>query len=148
MVLAIESKQGIARELDDSATWPAEVGLILSALEAGRPDGSDRRDHHAAGRAARVRYRTRAWLRLFADSENKAPWLLYTRDVNARSLGFVTPHRLPLGYGGVIELNGPDNRPQRVHCTLFRCRETVPGWFEGALYFNREQWSFDVEDRD
>ena len=72
------------------------------------------------------------------------PWLLYTRDINPRSLGFVTSHRLPLGYGGVIELPGPDGEPVSVHCTLLRCRQAAPRWFEGCLYFNREQSQFDL----
>jgi hypothetical protein len=31
-----------------------------------------------------------------------------------------------------------------VHCTLLRCREAAPGWFEGSVYFNREQPQFDL----
>ncbi|HSV14825.1 MAG TPA: hypothetical protein VLI90_11230, partial [Tepidisphaeraceae bacterium] len=73
------------------------------------------------------------------------PWLLYTRDVNGRGLGFVTAHRLPLGYGGVIELPGPLGEPLTIHCTLLRCREAAPGWFEGSVYFNREQPKFAAE---
>ena len=34
---------------------------------------------------------------------------IYTRDVCPRSLGFVTRHRLPLGYGGVVEITDRQN---------------------------------------
>ena len=54
-------------------------------------------------------------------------------------LGFITPHRLPLGYGGFVEFPGPDERPRRLQCTLQRCREIAPGWYEAAVCFNREQ---------
>ena len=37
---------------------------------------------------------------------------------------------------------GPDGRPQRVHATLFRCRPAVAGYYDCALYFNREQPMF------
>jgi hypothetical protein len=119
--------------------WPREVDLILSAMEAAEGAHADRREH------TRLPYRVRAELSLFSDAPGTGPWTLYTRDVNARGLGFVTPHRLPLGYGGCIELMTPRGRKLRVHCTLFRCREAVQGWFDGALYFNREQHAFTPE---
>ena len=123
--------------------WPPEVDLILSAMEAAEgTKAADRREHD------RRIYRVRAELKLFSDPPGSAPWLLYTRDVNARGLGFITPHRLPLGYGGWVELMTPRGRKMRIHCTLFRCREAVKGWFDGALYFNREQHVFAKESAD
>jgi hypothetical protein len=119
--------------------WPPEVELILSAMEAAEGGASERREHD------RQTYRVRAELRLFSDPAGAQPWVLYTRDVNARGLGFITPHRLPLGYGGWIELITPKGRKTRIHCTLFRCREAVKGWYDGALYFNREQHVFEPE---
>jgi len=106
-------------------------------MDAAEGPSDERREHE------RSPYRVRAELRLFSDLPGTDPWTLYTRDVNARGLGFITPHRLPLGYGGWIELMTPNNRKMRIHCTLFRCREAVKGWFDGALYFNREQHVFD-----
>jgi hypothetical protein len=119
-----------------NTTWPREVDMILSALEAAGHDSPDRR---SAGRAP---YRVHARLRLFSDADFASPWTLYTRDVNSRGLGFLTPHRLPLGYGGRVELCAPDGSLLSIHCTLLRCREAAPGWYEGALYFNREQTAF------
>lgn len=118
---------------------PPNVALVMSALEAGAAQESNRRSG-----APRYRYRAQAILRLFSDDQATPPWLLYTRDINPRSLGFVTAHRLPLGYGGVIELPGPDGAPMSIHCTLLRCREAAPGWFEGGVYFNREQPNFEL----
>jgi hypothetical protein len=113
----------------------AEVELILSAMEAGLKH-DDRRRH------PRLRYRVEADLRLFSDADGAGAWKLYTRDVSARGLGFITRERLPLGYGGIVEMPGPTGRQISINVTLFRCREIGNGWFEGALYFNREQWMF------
>jgi hypothetical protein len=113
--------------------WPAEAKLILSALDAGEHGRADRR------RLDRLPYRTRALLRLFSEEAGTAPKVLYTRDIHCRSLGFITPHRLPLGHGGTLEVPGDDGEPIRIGCTLLRCRETAAGWYEGAVYFNREQ---------
>ena len=131
----------IFRDLDTppptAATRPADVDLILSALDAGRhaPAAADRRA------LKRHKYRVEGWLRLFTDGPGDAARTLYTRDVNARGLGFITAHRLPLGYGGLVQLPRPDGSGGTitVHCTILRCREAAPGWFEGSVYFNREQ---------
>ena len=120
----------------DRAGFPREVEMIISALEVG---GFARQEQRALQRNT---YRTRAVLRLFSDMKGERPWTLYTRDVNRRSMGFVTPHRLPLGHGGVVEVIAPGGRLLNVHCTLLRCREAAPGWFEGSVYFNRDQADF------
>jgi len=114
--------------------WPPEARMILSALEAG--DVSP-----AANRRGQPRtlYQVKASLRLFSDPDGAPAWKLYTRDISSRSVGFITPHRLPLGYGGVVELPGPDGQTIRANCTLFRCRQTVRDWYEGALSFYRRQ---------
>jgi hypothetical protein len=119
--------------------WLAEAEMIISALEAGAPAEDDRRAH------PRRRYRVAADLRLFSDKPDSPLWRLFTRDVSARGLGFVTRERLPLGYGGMVEFAGPNGKLLSVNGTLFRCREIGNGWFEGALYFNREQFEFAAE---
>jgi len=129
-----------AQSLDLSA-WPAEARLILSALEAGEGTLNDNRRAQP-----RTLYQVLASLRLFSDADGTAPWKLYTRDISSRSLGFLTPHRLPLGYGGIVELPGPDGNMISAHCTLFRCRQTARGWFEGALSFHRRQWALAGEE--
>ena len=47
--------------------------------------------------------------------------------------------RLPLGYGGVVDLPANDGTILSIACTLLRCRQASPGWYEGVVYFNREQ---------
>ena len=137
-MLQMQTDRGVATDASDGP-WPREVELILSALETGQFTRSNRRQ------ARRVTYRARGRLRLFSDPPLSAPWMIYTRDVHARGLGFISPHRLPLGYGGLIELPGPDGTLLTINCTLLRCREAAPGWYEGSLYFNREQPGFAIE---
>lgn len=124
-----------AEKSGDAEAWPAEVDLILSAMESGRHSAAP--DERRA--LARIPHRVRGALRLFSDPAGESPRVIYTRDAHARGLGFITPHRLPLGHGGFVEFAGPDGRPRRIQCMLHRCREAAPGWFEGAVCFNREQ---------
>lgn len=124
-----------------STAFPPQADMVLSALEVGRAaaPGHDRRA------LTRRSYRVRATLRLHSDQAGTAPRVLFTRDVHSRGIGFITQHRLPLGYGGVIELPDPKGGPNPLHLTgtLLRCREAVPGWFEGSIYFSREISEFD-----
>jgi hypothetical protein len=117
--------------------FPAQVELILSAIETGQFSPRERR---CVGRAP---YRVEAMLRLFSDAPGAPAWKLFTRDANGRGVGFITPHRLPLGYGGLIDLAGPDGICRTIPCTLLRCRQAAPGWYEGSLYFNRYQPDFE-----
>jgi hypothetical protein len=122
---------------DATTPFPPEVDLVMSALEAG--SAKRRNDHRGT---LRVQYHVVASLQLFSDTPGTARRELYTRDIGPKSMGFITAQRLPLGYGGILELTDPDGQPARIHCTLLRCREVAPGWYEGALYFNREQPRF------
>lgn len=115
--------------------WPPEADLILSAMDAAHPRrGNDRRGSN------RTTYRARAELKLFADHPLDAPTMLYTRDVHDRGIGFITQERLPLGYGGIVELTLDTGRRLRAHCTVYRCRQAINGWFEGALHFSSPQY--------
>ena len=116
--------------------WPPHAELIVSAIEAGRHGRQERR------RADRSVYRVQATLQLFSDEPGTPPWMLYTRDVSPKGLGFITPHRLTLGHGGLLEIALPNGQVRTIACTLLRCREAAPGWFEGSVYFNRYQADF------
>jgi hypothetical protein len=120
----------------DAPAWPPEVALILSALEAGDRHDDERRA------VQRGSYRVAAALRLFSDPPGSESWNLFIRDASPRGMGFITPHQLPLGHGGLVEFVDPYGNEIAVNCTLYRCRLAAPGWFEGALYFNRDQWVF------
>jgi hypothetical protein len=125
------------RAIDQSHGWPADARIIISALEAAPQQGHDRR------RYPRVRHHVTGALRLFTDTAGAERRTLYVRDAAVRGLGFITPHRLPLGYGGRVRLPDRSGRLIEIECTIHRCREAVPGWFEGALAFNRDQFCFE-----
>jgi hypothetical protein len=122
----------------EQAEWPAEADFILSALDTARAAG--RPERRAGGR---VVLRTLAALELYSDRPGDAPWVLCTRDATTRGLGFISRSRVPLGHGGTIQIRGPHDEALTIACTVRRCHETVNGWFEGSISFNREQWSFD-----
>lgn len=112
---------------------PAEVEMIMSAMEAGGRFNVQRRA------MKRFPWRVQASLRLHVDPPGHPHRVIYTRDIHARSLGFITSQRLPLGYGGVVDLPAADGTILSIACTLLRCRQATPGWYEGVVYFNREQ---------
>jgi hypothetical protein len=120
------------------AELPADVALVMSAMDAGRHGQTV--DRRAGGRR---QLRTAAALRLFANAGGP-PIIVYARDVGGRTVGFLARHRLPLGYGGTIELPGPTGEPVRVACVLLRCAPAAGGWYDGCAAFNRLQPQFEA----
>jgi|GEM_PF-1220642 len=118
------------------AIWspvPQDVDLLITAMEAGGHRAGDRRAQ------ARTPWRVQASVRLFVDRPGHPARVIFTRDIHSRGLGFVTRDRLPLGYGGVVDLPTHDGSLLSIACTILRCRQAAPGWYEGLVYFNREQ---------
>lgn len=121
-----------------STALPAEADFILSALEAARAPVIDRRA------VPRLVLRTVAELQLYSDRPGAEPWAIYVRDATTRGLGCISRRRLPLGNGGHLQIFGPNDEQLSIACTIRRCIETVNGWYQGSLSFNREQWAFDM----
>ncbi len=123
-----------------AADWHAQAEMVLTALEAAAPSGDRRKQTRSV-------FRVQASLKLFTDSADEPARILYTRDANQRGIGFVTRSRLPLGYGGILELPSLHTpaKTLTIQCTLTRCRLAAAGWYEGALHFNRDQWEYLVE---
>jgi len=124
---------------DATAPFPAEVEFVISALEAGPKPLIDRQ------KARRSQYRVRATLKLFSDPPDAKAALLYTRNVTSQALAFLTNDVLTLSHGGILHIPLPSGEVVKINCTVLRYREAAPGWFEGALYFNREQSFFSAE---
>jgi hypothetical protein len=74
----------------DLDQWPADVDLICSAMAAAVPEGL-----HNQRQVRRRRIRLIARLSLFCGTDS-APVTLYSRDCDARHLGFITESPLPL----------------------------------------------------
>jgi hypothetical protein len=133
----------LASPLDDlTDAWTPEIDMLLSSLDAGWGDPAERRA------APRQPYRTAALLRLFSDTADSPRLLVFTRDVDPRGLGFITQHRLPLGFSGRVELQSPQGGPIDVGCTVYRCRPFTSEWFEGSLSFIRPLALFEASPDD
>ena len=124
---------------DATAPFPAEVEFLISALEAGPKPLIDRQ------KQKRLQYRVRATLKLFSDPPEAQPALLFTRNVTSQALAFLTKDVLTLSHGGILRIPSPSGEILKINCTVLRYREAAPGWFEGAIYFNREQPFFSSE---
>jgi hypothetical protein len=124
---------------DATAAFPTEVEFLISALEAGPKPLIDRQKER------RTQYRVRATLKLFSDAPDTKPALLYTRNVTSQALAFLTNDVLTLSHGGILRIPSPSGEILKINCTVLRYRESAPGWFEGAVYFNREQSFFSAE---
>jgi hypothetical protein len=121
---------------EDEAVLPLDARMVLTALETAGWE-KERRQRR------RSDYRVAATLRMFADAPAARARILYTRDANQRGIGFITRERLPLGYGGMLRLPSPKTaKTLNIACTLYRCRMAAPGWYEGAVHFNRDQAEF------
>ena len=125
---------------DAAAPFPADIEFVISALEAGPKPLIDRQ------KMKRSQYRVRATLKLFSDPPEARPALLYTRNVTSQALAFLTADALTLSHGGVLRIPAPSGEILKFNCTVLRCREAAPGWFEGAVYFNREQGFFNADE--
>ena len=111
-------------ELD---AWPTDVDLICSAMDAAKSPGDPQRRHES-----RRPHRVIARLLIAGEAE---PVRIYTRDCDASHVGFVAERPLPMGFNGTVEFAAPDGSLMSAACKVSRCRECVPGWFEGALTF-------------
>ena len=122
-----------------AAPFPAEVEFVISAREAGPKPLIDRQ------KARRSQYHVRASLRLFSDAPDAKPALIYVRNVTSQALAFLTNDVLTLSHGGILQILSPSGEILKINCTVLRYRECAPGWFEGAVYFNREQPIFSAD---
>src|SRR5688500_10608916 len=120
--------------------FPSEVEFLISALEAGPKPAVERQ------KLKRSVYRVRATVKLFSDDPDAPPVMLYTRHVNSQAVGFLASQHLPLSHGGILKVRSPQGEMLDIYATVLRCREVAPGWYEGALYFNREQPAFTAEE--
>jgi hypothetical protein len=125
--------------LEADSALPRDVEFIISALEAGPRPAEERQ------KLRRTSYRVAATLKLFSDDPDAPPMVLYTRHVNEQAVGVLSPQPLTLSHGGVVRIRSPQGEMMEIACTVLRCREVAAGWYEGALYFNREQPCFAAE---
>lgn len=84
---------------------------------------------------------------------------IFTRDANRWGVGFVSQQVLPIGRDATLRIWAPPREVRgrgfgesagkpageaagemlMVRCCVLRCREVLPGWFEGAALFYTEE---------
>ena len=122
--------------------WPPQE-LILSAIEAGRQGneqtGPRLAQDRRATRSASVTAFAAGW-RLFSDAPGEEGRVIYTRDIHSRGLGFITPTGCPWATAASSSADaGREDCVDPLHPAALP--RGAPGWYEGSVYFNREQQS-------
>ncbi|MEA2711363.1 MAG: hypothetical protein QOF78_3964 [Phycisphaerales bacterium] len=118
-----------------TAALPEDVREIIAMLN-GRQPSSDLVDRR---QATRHEHNVRAAVEIGDSSHGGGNQTVYTRDVSSWGIGFISRMPLPPGSNAMLHIDGAHGRPLRLMCCVLRCREVLPGWFEGAaLLFNEE----------
>ena len=103
---------------------PQDVREVLGFLEGAFPKLHDRR------MLPRWKYIARA--ALASGGRVSDLWL---RDLNRYNAGFVTRHRFQVGTTGPVGFDLPGGGRCEARGRVMRCREILPGWYEGYVDF-------------
>jgi hypothetical protein len=119
---------------DTTAALPAEARRAMALLSDRRPPRHDPRG------AARQTYHVQARLAWGSAIDTT----VYTRDVNAWSVGFIGTVPLPVGSKVSLRLLMPDGRRATATARVRRSRSLSTGaWFETHAEFCLPQYPFD-----
>ena len=117
-----------------TADLPEDVREVIAMLSGREPSRAvverrltQRQEHHV--RAAME----------IDDHIQRSRQPVYTRDVSSWGVGFICRMPLPPGSNAMLHIDGAHGRPLRLMCCVLRCREVMPGWFEGAALLFREE---------
>jgi hypothetical protein len=127
---AVRTQQQIE---DASADVPVDAKIVILVLnDHQHPAAANRREH------ARCAYQVPAMLGS-VKGEGAQRKRIYTRDVNAWGVGFVTQEMVPVGSEAFLLMSKGFGQVVQRKCTIVRCREAMPGWYEGAVRFHAEE---------
>jgi len=120
-------------DLKLDAIMDNDFRLVMQILtsEAGAAD--ERR------RFSRATYVARATVELTDPMGHAHRIQLWSRDANQWGVGIVTRCTLPVGQSATLQIKGSDGVDIRARGCILRCREVLPGWYEGAVLFEHEQ---------
>jgi hypothetical protein len=123
-------------EIMDAVRWkqpepiealvPADARFVISVLSGEDGPGVERR------RFPRCAYTVPAIVEVSHGAAVQTHRRVYTRDVNEWGVGFVMQDPLPVGKDAVLFIAGADREGMQLRCCILRCREVLPGWYEGA----------------
>jgi hypothetical protein len=139
------------QEAAETAALPEDAKVVILVLtEESSTTGSA--DAAAANRRRfpRCAYQVAATLKKGdgsnADAASAMRMRIYTRDANQWGVGFVAQESIPAGSDAYLILDRPGfARPMHRRCRIVRCREALPGWYEGAAVFHDEEPSLSPE---
>jgi hypothetical protein len=115
--------------------WPVDAQLGMGILTKSPFPPIDRR------KLPRTQYFLKTDLLLTGPVETHVT--IFSRDINAWNVGFISPIPLPDRAKGVIQLVAPDGRSVAVGCRLRRCQAFDLGWFDCFAEFVQPQYPFE-----
>jgi hypothetical protein len=118
---------------------PEDAKIVILILGGEESPAANRR------REARCAYQISAVLKNSSDGDAEVRRRIYTRDANQWGVGFVTQEPVPVGAEAYLLLTTPDGNDVHVRCCIIRCREALPGWYEGAAVFFEQEPSLSPE---
>ena len=137
---AVRSEQGVRARPQppraDGADVPADAQVVIDVLNGEQGPDHERR------RFRRHPFVTPAELEVLGDASPPRR-TIYTRDLNQWGVGFVTQHPLPVARDATLRI-WIAGQMLMVRSCILRCREVVPGWFEGAALLYSEEPRFET----
>jgi hypothetical protein len=113
-----------------------DLNLVLQILGTEPEETSDERR-----KFSRVPYVESATVELADPMGHQHRLRIHSRDANQWGVGFIAQVTLPVGQSALVQIKGGDGIDVRAVGCVVRCREVLPGWYEGALLFLDEQSS-------
>ena len=117
-----------------TADLPEDVREVIDLLGGAEPHPavverrkSERMPHHVSASME------------IDDALQRSRQTIYTRDVSSWGVGFISRVPVPVGSNAMLHIAALHGRPLKVMCCVLRCREVMPGWFEGAAVLFREE---------
>jgi hypothetical protein len=115
-------------EADEAVADPRDVETAMAAVSSSTAVPEEERRT-----TARAEYRVDAHLRLLPEVDSEGERVIYTRDIDEWGIGFVTAFAFAPGRKAIVRLQAPSGKELLRRCTVLRCREILPGWFESAV---------------
>ena len=120
-----------------TAALPEDVREVIAML-SGREASASNASAIERRLTERQDHQVRATMDI-DDHIQRSRLTIYTRDVSSWGVGFLSRMPLPPGSNAMLHIDGQHGRPLRLMCCVLRCREVLPGWFEGAALLFREE---------
>ena len=120
-------------DLGLDAARDKDFRLVLQILTSESEADAERR------RFSRAVYVKHARIELTDPMGHVHRYGLWSRDANQWGVGIITQTPLPVGQFGLLQIKGGDGVDIRARGCILRCREVLPGWYEGAILFEQEQ---------